>query len=846
MSASDLNRLAFTQTWQVIALTLVVFFFSKSVARKNVHLIHVLWLVVLIKCLVPPILSSPAGVFCWIDFSERKVRSIANGENPRVGSIKQPSLATRSRPVLDVSRDIATSTDVARPNDKKTKLETAMNAVPQKETTTRTNHRIQRAGLAIWIGGITLVFLLLSARTLFCFHRIRRAGLVENKQLTELTNRLRDDLNIARPVRILITESRIGPLVYGLLRPTILIPRLVFERSVTNDLIPILAHELIHVRRGDLWVNLFQTLANAVWWFNPLVWLANRNVSRVAESCCDEQTVASLGCSSTNYARSLIRILELKRSLSTVPAFPGIRPVEITSKRLERIMKLRQGCHKRTPKWCWGAMTLMMTVSLPGAAWVIGSDPEPWKKVTKHDRAVTLDATINPEAIPAKFDQFAHDAPQIAIETRFVTLPVKASRSIRIDWSYLQVPPRTKSDAKAKKNVKTRNTKTPRQPQGRSQTVIETNEPVRFAMLTQEQKVRLLKSIQEMKTANVLQAPKVTLFNRQTASISDSCQRPFIVGFHDNDHQLQIISEGTVIDCRPEALDDGAVWLDLTATYSEIRDVRESTITKPSSAERITVQIPEVQRTAIGVELEVPAEQTLLLVGSTRTNPKAQAEQLLVMISPRVLPNQQIDDNQAVKNADGDLRDPTRTAWDLSLDDCIQIALKNSKVTRSIGQIRTSSNGSNFVRSVDPNVSLDDFEANVRNLVTEVIRSYWELYFYYQNLDTAKTGRDAALLTWRQTNAKVNEQKDRGNTSMISESQEQYYFFRRRTEEAQRDLSKAERQLRFLAGLANDGRTIRPSDEPTKEERSFDWQQIQIETLKNSSEVKRHTRHIAE
>ena len=36
------------------------------------------------------------------------------------------------------------------------------------------------------------------------------------------------------------------------------------------------------------------------------------------------------------------------------------------------------------------------------------------------------------------------------------------------------------------------------------------------------------------------------------------------------DHELQVVSEGTVVKCQPDVLDEGAVWLDLTATYSEI------------------------------------------------------------------------------------------------------------------------------------------------------------------------------------------------------------------------------------------------------------------------------------
>ena len=42
-----------------------------------------------------------------------------------------------------------------------------------------------------------------------------------------------------------------------------------------------------------------------------------------------------------------------------------------------------------------------------------------------------------------------------------------------------------------------------------------------------------------------------------------------------------------------------------------------------------------------------------------------------------------------------------------------------------------------------------DFEASVRNLIIDVENAYWELYFSYRALDSAKAGRDSALATWR-------------------------------------------------------------------------------------------------
>ena len=68
---------------------------------------------------------------------------------------------------------------------------------------------------------------------------------------------------------------------------------------------------------------------------------------------------------------------------------------------------------------------------------------------------------------------------------------------------------------------------------------------------------------------------------------------------------------------------------------------------------------------------------------------------------------------------------------------------------------------------------------------------------------------------------------------------EQYFFYRGRVQEAKRDLMTAERQLRQLIGIAPaDGRIIRPSDDTTFEETTFQWKRLHKKALSESPEVK--------
>ncbi len=137
--------------------------------------------------------------------------------------------------------------------------------------------------------------------------------------------------------RLAEAQHIIVPQVVGLLRPTILIPTSALTGLTPGELEMILAHELAHVRRHDMWVNLLQRLAEAVLFFNPALWYLSRQISIYREYCCDEQTCRGADQSSPSrvqYAQALLRIVELSGQTDQRPeiaalAASGGRPSEL-------------------------------------------------------------------------------------------------------------------------------------------------------------------------------------------------------------------------------------------------------------------------------------------------------------------------------------------------------------------------------------------------------------------------------------------------------------------------------------------------------------------------------------
>jgi beta-lactamase regulating signal transducer with metallopeptidase domain len=96
------------------------------------------------------------------------------------------------------------------------------------------------------------------------------------------------------------------PMLIGLFRPAIVLP----DRGYTDEqLRAVLLHELTHLRRRDILVKWLSVLACSLHWFNPLVWLARRELDRACELACDEAVIAGLGADGRQaYGDTLIAV----------------------------------------------------------------------------------------------------------------------------------------------------------------------------------------------------------------------------------------------------------------------------------------------------------------------------------------------------------------------------------------------------------------------------------------------------------------------------------------------------------------------------------------------------------
>ncbi|MDH3717420.1 MAG: TolC family protein [Planctomycetota bacterium] len=154
-----------------------------------------------------------------------------------------------------------------------------------------------------------------------------------------------------------------------------------------------------------------------------------------------------------------------------------------------------------------------------------------------------------------------------------------------------------------------------------------------------------------------------------------------------------------------------------------------------------------------------------------------------------------------------------------------------------------------LVARINTDISLADFEQGVRDFVSQLEEAYWDLYFAYRDLDAKVLARDSALDTWRSVQAKTAQQLRGGEADKEAQAREQYFLFESLVQDALSGnpqggrsvgIYRAERRLRLMMGLpSNDGRLIRPADEPSAAKVAFSWGDVLDEALTRRVELRR-------
>jgi len=167
---------------------------------------------------------------------------------------------------------------------------------------------------AIYVLGVAVMIFRL-ASGLCGGQRLRRlASPVDEPLLLDVVRREAKRIGLKAAPAIAYCQQISIPVVIGIVKPTILLPAALASGLSPDQLQAIVMHELAHIRRYDLLVNLLQRLIEALLFFHPAVWYVSRRVSIEREHAADD-VVLSAGWQRVDYADALVRMAEFSSSL---------------------------------------------------------------------------------------------------------------------------------------------------------------------------------------------------------------------------------------------------------------------------------------------------------------------------------------------------------------------------------------------------------------------------------------------------------------------------------------------------------------------------------------------------
>ena len=281
---------------------------SLALTRSSAAFRHLMWSLAVVGCLCLPVISVTLPSW-WLPVVSRTIppSEAAPGFGANLNVPQLPSTDRREEtprqgaPQVDPIHDTAGLPDMVQATPV---ISTSQSSGWWTQSTLWTCIGI------VWSTGMLVALLPLLAGFVGIWRMTRQSRRITDGSLPALLDEFVRRLRIKRRVSLLKSDVEM-PLTWGIIRPQILIPADA-ETWPTDQQRAVLLHELAHVRRWD-WLT--QTIAHmccAIFWFNPLVWVADRRMRPERERACDDHVLTN-GCWATDYASHLLEIARISR-----------------------------------------------------------------------------------------------------------------------------------------------------------------------------------------------------------------------------------------------------------------------------------------------------------------------------------------------------------------------------------------------------------------------------------------------------------------------------------------------------------------------------------------------------
>ena len=341
---------------------------------------HLLWVLVIVKLIAPPLVAWPWDVPEWLGRRpdtptvERSLPVAPHAATPQRGAADAPPARTfvlrRDAPSVPPSETPKPDTRRAAPSQV---AEAPASVIPTAARLAMMTERIPLIAVCAWALGAAMMLVWQTARGVRVRRLVRR-GESPPDWFNALVHDIAGRLEI-RPPAARIAPGSASAFLSGCTRPTLLLSAQLVEQADRTRCQVIIAHELAHLKRRDHWVGALELVGSCLAWWNPVFWYARARARESAELACDAWVVWAFPDWRRVYAETLIDVSELVSSEKAPACAFGARTGAQAAFKRRLAMILHRSVPRRTPLLALGAILLLAAIVLP--VWSQETPPPP-------------------------------------------------------------------------------------------------------------------------------------------------------------------------------------------------------------------------------------------------------------------------------------------------------------------------------------------------------------------------------------------------------------------------------------------------------------------------------------
>ena len=198
---------------------------------------------------------------------------------------------TLSPPPLEQSTHGALASDPGRPFYEILKPVLLSQPVVARPVSAAVHNELYCTLTLTWLAGFLFFVVRWAKGSLSLARAVRTGRRIVSLRETEILKRVRSWLPLKQNVDILVSSNVTEVGLWGIWKPTVLLPEGASSRLSDEELEAVILHELLHVKRMDNLAVVFQKAIFSLLWFYPPVWLIDRNLFEERERACDEDVV---------------------------------------------------------------------------------------------------------------------------------------------------------------------------------------------------------------------------------------------------------------------------------------------------------------------------------------------------------------------------------------------------------------------------------------------------------------------------------------------------------------------------------------------------------------------------